>query len=136
MGGEERNCHIEEIIPALRIINASEFFVAFLKEEQTIGLINIWYENLNNIQVMEFRHSQVIGSSQHINDRRSVMNIIIQEVDIFSFEVFEDEEISILGNPVREREGKLNMAMNTSEVSFIVWLSVSEANSSLFNRNA
>ena len=60
MGREEGDGHIEEVIPALRVVDASEFFVAFLEQEQAIGLINIWNENLNDIEVMEFGHSQVI----------------------------------------------------------------------------
>lgn len=64
------------------------------------------------------------------------MDVVVEESDIFGFEVLDDEEVSILGDPVGERKGELDRIMNTSGVSLMVWLSVSEARSSLFRRNA
>lgn len=128
------DAHVQQIVPSLRIINIFKFFMALFKQGQTIVVVNIRNQHIVNELIVKFHHAKVIGCPQHFNYNFILINIRFQKADILSLEIFLDQKVGLLCNPLRKRKGELDSRLRTSLLVFICLFSDSLMRSSRLSR--
>lgn len=103
--GKEGDAHIEEIVPALGVVDASQLFMALLEKQQAVWFIYIGNKNLTDIQVLEFGHPQVVWGAQKVNRRGWIG---YQECDVLGLQVLDEKEVGIAGDPIGQGQSELD----------------------------